>query len=60
MTLLGSKHVAILIKLNKVDVFDINLMCYFNTINTSGCLISKIMIAGYEANVFVPCEFSSV
>jgi len=29
-------------------VFDFNLICYYNTINTSGCLISKIIIKYYE------------
>ena len=43
MILEGSKHVAILTKLNKVDVFDANLICY-NIINTSGCLISNIIV----------------
>jgi len=40
-TLFNFVRMAILTKLHKNDVFDVNLICYYNTINTSGCLISK-------------------
>ena len=46
---IGSKHVAILTKLNKVDVFDVKLIRYYNEIiRAEKCIINQPYLMGRD------------
>ena len=36
-----------------VDVFEVNIICYYNNVNTSGCLISNKFISNVDGIIGV-------